>query len=349
MNPDDPIHPGEGLRAATHRERVDAIEELQGQITTLEEREPELRKEIVEFEKSQRATIAELEKTQRAAIAELEKSNRATIEELEKSQRATIAELEQAARANPDNGEELDEELARTRSELADKLTDTRSELAEELATKRSELAEELNRTRTELAEELAGMRAEFQAIAPSLIDARCKLGMKMSDFALAEDEGHEQAIEYLKPLLVELRNTYRRVHLAAEREAEEAKEQLSTLEAEHHDTADAALPLVEQRFQPLIEAEVTAVTIEQANVRVARHQLALADPNEEGPEGDLAPHLVRELELEAALDELDAARAKVTALQEEKRAAAYHYSHPTAEKSKRLGEKVAKRFGRHH
>jgi prefoldin subunit 5 len=53
MNLDDPVSPGEKRRAAVHRERVEAIEGLREQIRTLEEREPELRQEISEFERSQ--------------------------------------------------------------------------------------------------------------------------------------------------------------------------------------------------------------------------------------------------------------------------------------------------------
>jgi hypothetical protein len=89
-----------------------------------------------------------------------------------------------------------------------------------------------------------------------------------------------------------------------------------------------------------LIDAEIAGVSIESANVRVARHRLALVDAQ------DKQSRLVGELQLEAAREELDAARAKVSALQEEKQAAAYHLSHPTAEKSKQLGEKLTKRFG---
>jgi hypothetical protein len=331
MSLDAPIRPGEERRAAAHLERVEAIEGLREQIRTLEEREPELRMEITELEKSQRTTLAELERTQRATVAALEKTHR-----------TAIAELEEILRSKPENAEELADELARTRTELAEDLRRTRTELAEELA-----------RTRAELAEELACMRAELAAIGPALIEARCTLGMKMSDFALEEDEGHEQAIEYLKPLLVELHSTHRRALLAAERDAAEAEEWLRTLQAEHHDTADVALLLVEQRFQPLIDAEVIGVSVEQAKVRVARHQFALAsaldpDPDEADPD-DLDPRLARELELEAALDELDAARARASGLQEAKKAALYHYSHPTAEKGKRLGEHLVKRFGRHH
>jgi hypothetical protein len=345
MSADVPIPPAEARRAAIHRERVEAIDVLRGEIAAFEEREPELRKEIVEFEKTMRATVAELEKTQRTTVAELEKTQRATVAELEKTQRATIAGLEQALRSGPENAEELAEELERTRTELDEELERTRTELDEELARTRSELDDELERTRTELTAELARMRAEHASIGPGLLDDRCKLGMKMSDIALDGDgdEDHEQAIECLQPLLAEFRNHYRRVHLEAERNAAEAKEKLKTLQAEHHDAGDEALALLEERFQPLIDAEVAGVSIEQANVRVARHRLALVDPD------DNDALLARELELEAALVERDAARAKVTALHEEQEAAAYHYSHPNAEKSKRLGGKLGKRFGHHH
>jgi hypothetical protein len=300
--------PTEDRRAALHRERVEAIEGLRGQITALEEREPELKKAIPELEKTRRTTLAALEKTQRTTISELEKAHRAKLAE-----------------------------------QLPEDLENTRDELAEELARTRSELAEQLTRTRTELDDELARLRTELAAIGPTLIDTRCTLGMKMSDIALDEDDGHEEAVEYLKPLLVELKSTHSRDRSAAKRGASEAEAKLKELHAEHHESPDDTLPLVEQRFQPLIDAEVIGVSIEQANVRVARHQLALVDPD------DSDQHLARELELEAAQDELHAARAKVEALQEEKRAAVYHHSHPTAEKSKRLGEKFAKRFARHH
>jgi hypothetical protein len=291
--------PEEERRAAVHRERAEAIDGLREHIETLEKREPELRKEIPELERTQRATIAELEKTRRT----------------------TIAELERTLRADPENAEALEAELERTRTKLD----------------------EELARTRTELSDELARLRAELAAIGPAVIETRCTLGMKMSDFALAEDEDHEHAVEYLKPLLVELRSTYRRALSAAERDAAEAAEKLKELQAEHHETPAAALPAVEQRYQPLIDAEVIGVSIEQAQVRVARHQLALVEPD------DKESHLARELELEDAYAELDVARAKVSALQEEKRAAEYHYVHPTLEKSKHLGDQLAKRFGRHH
>ena len=331
VGPDDALSPSEERRAALHRERVEAIDGLRGQIQGLVEREPALRKEI-----------PELEKTQRKAIAELEKTQRATIAELEKTQRSATAELEATLRTKPDNAEELEDKLARMRTRLANELSRTRSELADELS-----------RTRTEFAEELARLRAELAAIGPTLIDSRCTLGMKMSDLALEEHEGHEHAVEYLKPLLVELRSTYTRALSAAKRERAEADEKLKSLQAEHHETPDVTLPLVEQRYQPLIDAEVIGVSIEQAKVRVARHQLALVEAGESAPEerdpDDIDPHLARELELEAAQDELDAARAKVSALQEEKRTAVYHYSHPAAEKSKRLGSQLAKRFGRHH
>jgi hypothetical protein len=189
-------------------------------------------------------------------------------------------------------------------------------------------------------------MRTELGSIPPAVIDARCTLGMEMSDAALDEREGHEHAIEYLKPLLVELRNTHTRALPDAQRDVAEAQEKLTTLRAEHHDTLDAALPVIEQLFQPLIDAEVIGVSIEQTKVRVARHQLALIDSGARDLDENV-PRLARELELEAAQEELDAARARVTALQEEKRAAVYHYSHPTAEKGKRLGGQLAKRFGR--
>jgi hypothetical protein len=330
MGSDDPVSPSEERRDANRRERAEAIEELREHIKTLEAREPELRKEIVEFEKAQRTTIADLERTQRTTIAELDRA-----------QRTTIAELEKTLRTKPENAEEL-----------ADELDDMRSKLAAELARTRSELGEELARTRSELAEQLAEMRAELATIRPTVIDDRSRLGMKMSDFALDVDEGHEQAIEYLQPLLVELRSHHSRALLEARRAVAEAEEKLKALEAEHLDTADAALPLVTQRFQPLIDAELIGVTIEQAKVRVARHRLALAragvEPEDDDPyDGD--PTLVRELELEAAQDELEAARARVAALHEKEREAVYHYSHPTAEKSKQLGKQLAKRFRRHH
>jgi hypothetical protein len=340
MTEDIPVRPPEDRRAAIHRERAEAIDGLRLQIETLVAREPELRREVAELEKTERTTIAELEKTQRTTLAELEKTHR-----------ATIAEVQQAVRAKPED-EELEAELERKQTELDEELTRTRDELDEVLA-----------RTRTELGDELARLRAELASIPRALINARCTLGMKMSDFALEEREGHEEALEYLQPLLAELRSTYARALSTAKQEAAQAEEELKTLEAEHHASADATLPLVERRFQPLIDAEVVGVTIEQAQVRVARHQLALLDvagpaPATRDPDvpdadaGDTADddpdgsdlRLARELELDAAHEQLDAARAKVAALQEEKKAAVYHYSHPTAAKSKQF----AKRFGRH-
>jgi hypothetical protein len=330
-NLEDPVSLGEERRAALHRERAEAIAGLREQITAFEEREPELRKEIPELEKTERTTIAQLERTQHTTIAGLEKT-----------QRATIGELEKALRAKPENADELEDQLEQTRTRLAEELDSTRAELDAELASTRAQFSEELTR-----------LRAELAAIGPGLIEARCTLGMKMSDLALEDDEGHEQAVEYLKPLLVELRSTYGRALSAAKRDVAEAEEKLKALEAEHHETPDAALPAVEQRFQPLIDAEVMGVSVEQAKVRIARHQLALADSGDGAPDEDddypdeNARHLARELELEAAQDELDAARTKVLALQDEKRTAVYHYSHPAAEKSKRLGKQLAKRFGR--
>jgi hypothetical protein len=261
-------------------------------------------------------------------------------------------------RAKPENVGELEDELERTRTKLEDELEDTRTKLGEELSRTSTELGDELERTRAEFAEQLTGRRAELAAIPPTLIEARCTLGMKMSDFALDEGEGHEQAVEYLQPLVAELRNTYGHALVVAKRDAREAEEKLKALEAEHHEAVDEALALVERRFEPLIDAEVIGVSIEQANVRLARHQLALVESGVVEPDDSdqderdakpIDPHLARELELEAAQDELDAARAKVLALQDEKRAAVYHYSHPKAEKSKRLGKQLAKRFARHH
>jgi DNA repair exonuclease SbcCD ATPase subunit len=340
MNQDIPVRSPEDRRAAIHRERAEAIDGLRLQIETLVAREPELRKEIAELERSERATIAELEKTQRTTLAELEKT-----------QRATIAELQQAMRTKPEDIGELEEQLEQKRSELD-----------EELDRTRTELDEELTRTRTELADELARLRAELAAIPRAVINARCTLGMKMSDFALEEHDGHQEAIEYLEPLLTELRSAYTRALSGAKQEATAAEEELKSLQGEHHPSADAVLTVVERRFEPMIHAEIAGVTIQQARVRVARHQLALLesvahepsgpDPDgadSEGADPDAAdPHLARELELEAALGELDTARAKVSALQEEKKAAIYHYSHPTAERGKHLGGELAKRFGRH-
>jgi len=330
-NTNEQISPAEERRAAVQRERVEAIDGLRERIQTLVEREPELRKEIPELEKTQRTTIATLERTERTTIAELEKT-----------QRATIAELEKALRANPENADELEDDLERTRTELADERSRTRTELAEEL-----------ERTRGEFSEELGRLRAELAAIGPTVIDARCTLGMKMSDFALEEDEGHKQAVEYLKPLIVELRSAYNRALSAAKRDVAEADEKLKTLQVDHQEAVGEVLSVVEQRYQPLIDAEVIGVSVEQASVRVARHQLALVDSGDVEPDDDFPEdgdrRLARQLELEAAQDSLDVARAKVTTLQEEKRVAVHHASHPTAEKSKRLGKQLAKRFGRHH
>jgi DNA repair exonuclease SbcCD ATPase subunit len=270
MTEDIPVRPPEDRRAAIHRERAEAIDALRSQIETLVAREPELRREVAELEKTERATIAELE------------NRRTTIAELEKSHRATIAELQQAVRAQPEDAE-LEAELERKETELA-----------EELARTRDELDEELTRTRAELDEQLTTLRAELAAIPGELINARCTLGMKMSDFALDDHEGHEDALTYLQPLLNELRSAYGRATWDAERIEDDEQ----------------------QRFAALIAAETIAVNIEQANVRVARHRLALVDPD------DKTLHLSRELQLDEAMILLDEARAKVTALQEQRRAA---------------------------
>jgi DNA repair exonuclease SbcCD ATPase subunit len=325
---DDSVSPAEKRRAEVHRERAEAIEALRDRIKTLEEREPELKQEIVEFEKSQRATISELEKTLRTTVSELEKSHR-----------SAIVAIEQTLRTKPDNAEELEQELERKRDEFDEELERTRDKLTEKLES-----------TRDELAEQLARLRAEFAAIKPAVVDARCTLGMKMSDFALEEHEGHEQAIEYLQPLLVELRKDYSRALSEAKRNADEADEKLKALAGEHHITPEESLPLVEQRFQPLIDAEGIGATVEQAKTRLARHRLALLDSEDGDPDpNEKNARLTRELALEAAMDELDAARGKIAALVEEKRVVVHHYSHPTAEKSKALGKQFAKRFGRHH
>jgi hypothetical protein len=324
INLDDPVSPDEKRRAAVRGERSEAIEGLRAQITTLEERDPELKQAIVEFEKNQRATISELEKTERT-----------TISELEKTQRSAIVAIEQKLRTKPDNAEELEGELERKRDAFEAELERTRTRLKEEL-----------ERTRKQLDEELAGMKTEYRAIRPALIEARCKLGMKMSDFALDEHEGHEQAVEYLQPLLVELRTTYSREIGDARRTADDAEEKLKELEADHHASPSETLPLVEERFEALIDAEGVGATIAQARARLARHRLELVDPEAEGSE---ITRVARERELEVARDELDEARAKVAALQEEKKAAVHHYSHPKAERGKALGKQLGKRFGRHH
>jgi hypothetical protein len=113
---------------------------------------------------------------------------------------------------------------------------------------------------------------------------------MKMSDFALEDHEGHEDALTCLQPLLIELRRAYSRASWDADRVDEE------------------------QHVDALIAAETIAVNIEQANVRVARHRLALVDPD------DTTLYLSRELQLDEALLLLDEARAKVAALQQRRR-----------------------------
>src|SRR5436305_291242 len=139
---DDSVSPADSRRAEVHRERAEAIEGLRDQIKTLEEREPELKQEIVEFEKSQRTTLSEL----------------------------------------------------------------------------------------------------------------------------------------------VELRKDYSRALSEAKRNADEADEKLKALADEHHVNPEETLPLVEQRFQPLIDAEGIGATVEQAKTRLARHRLALLDSEEGEP-----------------------------------------------------------------
>lgn len=194
-----------------------------------------------------------------------------------------------------------------------------------------------------ELQEQVAELRGELKTIPGALIDVRCRLGMKMSDFALDEDDGHEDAITYLKPLLDELRGAYNRALFDADRDVADAEEKMKALHAEHHDHGGEAVALVEQRFQPLVDAEMVGVNVEQANVRVARHKLALVDQE------DTEQRLARELDLEDALAELAAARARVSALQEQKRATAARYAHPHVAKSKAKGKKLVKRFGHLH
>lgn len=196
-----------------------------------------------------------------------------------------------------------------------------------------------LNAELDELNEQLAALSGELELLGPELIQVRCTLGMKMSDFALDDHEGHEDALTYLQPLLAELRGAYGRATWEAERNAADVDEQLKALQAEPHDRGDEVAALVEQRFKPLIAAETIGVNIEQANVRVARHRLALVDRE------DTEQHLARELQLDDALAVLDEARARVTALQQQRRDALERHSHPTLEKGKQVVKK--RRFGR--
>jgi chaperonin cofactor prefoldin len=217
---------------------------------------------------------AKLHEQHMEAVDEL----RARIEELEQRQpelrrqipalRKQIAELQREIvrleRAKPEDDAAADEQFAALH------------EQREELETQATELA------------------AELESIGPELIQVRCTLGMKMSDFALDDHEGHEDALTYLQPLLNELRSAYGRATWDAERIEDDEEERLAAL----------------------IAAETIGVNIEQANVRVARHRLALVDPD------DKTLHLSRELQLDEAMILLDEARAKVTALQEQKRSA---------------------------
>jgi len=219
-------------------------------------------------------------------------------------------------------------------------------EADEQQAREADEQLEALNAQLDELSEQLTERSAELESLGPELIQTRCTLGMKMSDFALDDHEGHEDALTYLQPLLVELRKAYTRASWDAERNAADVDEQIRALETER-DRAGEASALVGLRFDPLITAEGIAVNIEQANVRVARHRLALGDRE------DMSLHLSRELQLDDALAVLDEARARVVAMQEQKREAVRRCSHPTGTKrsaKKRFGRTkrlVKNRFGR--
>jgi chromosome segregation ATPase len=191
------------------------------------------------------------------------------------------------------------EELEQRQPELKRQLPALRKEIAGVQAElRRAERDEqpldELSARLAELDAQATALSAELESIGPELIQVRCTLGMKMSDFALDDHEGHEDALTYLQPLLNELRSAYGRATWDAERIEDDE----------------------EQRVAALIAAETIGVNIEQANVRVARHRLALVDPD------DKTLHLSRELQLDEAMILLDEARAKVTALQEQKRAA---------------------------
>src|SRR3954453_20579147 len=167
-------------------------------------------------------------------------------------------------------------------------------------AREADEQLEALNAQLDELSEQLTERSAELESLGPELIQTRCTLGMKMSDFALDDHEGHEDALTYLQPLLVELRKAYGRASWEAERNAAEVDEQIGALETGGKNHAGEASALVGLRFDPLITAETIAVNIEQANVRAPRHRLALVDRQ------DKALHLSRDLQLEDALVLLD-------------------------------------------
>ena len=210
-------------------------------------------------------------------------------------------EEERRAKIHAEHVEAVDElrtrieELEARQPELLREIPALRKEIAGvERAISRAE-PEELDAPTARLAElqaRLDELSAELESLGPALIQTRCTLGMKMSDFALEDHEGHEDALTYLQPLLNELRSAYGRASWDAERiEDDEA-----------------------QRSAALIAAETIAVNIEQANVRVARHRLALVDPD------DKSLHLSREFQLDEAMILLDEARAKVTALQEQRR-----------------------------
>jgi hypothetical protein len=187
--------------------------------------------------------------------------------------------------------EQRQPELKRELPALRKQIAGVQAELRR--AERDEQPVDELSARLAELEAQATALAAELEAIGPELIQVRCTLGMKMSDFALDDHEGHEDALTYLQPLLNELRSAYGRATWDAERIEDDE----------------------EQRFAALIAAETIGVNIEQANVRVARHRLALVDPD------DKTLHLSRELQLDEAMILLDEARAKVTALQEQRRA----------------------------
>src|SRR3954447_12113663 len=133
--------------------------------------------------------------------------------------RRKIAVHQRAAQAKPDTGDEADERQAR--------------EADEQL--------EALNAELDELGEQLALRSAELESLGPELIQTRCTLGMKMSDFALDDHEGHEDALTYLQPLLVELRKAHTHASWDAERNAADVDEQIRALETERDRAGEAS------------------------------------------------------------------------------------------------------------
>jgi hypothetical protein len=234
--------------------------------------------------------------------------------------------------------QELRDELPALRREITDveKQFSVARRVAEAVPETDDERRREADEQLDALNDRLDGLNAqleqrtvELEAIGPDLVHTRATLGMKMSDFALEDGEGHEEALTYLQPLLQELRKAYGHALSDAERNAAEVDEELAA-------QRDAPEALVARRFDPLIAAETVAVTIEQANVRVARHRLALVDPD------DSTQRRARDLQLDDAQALLDEARARVAKLQAQKRDAAQQAGRSGGAKG------IVKRFGRH-